>query len=76
MDLIIGKTDDFIVYQGVNHQDVEEQMRSDEATISLNKIISFLWRQKDFRLDPFSPSCFSIKTNADFKIRLHSVGKS
>lgn len=76
MDLKIGKTDDFIIYQGVDHRDVEEQMRSDESAISLNKIISFFWKQKDFRLDPFSPSCFSIKTNAEFKISLHSVGKS
>lgn len=74
MDLIIGKTEDFIIYQAVDQQSIEEQMLSDEVTFSLNRIISYLWKQKDFKLNPFQPSCFSIKTNADFKIRIHSVG--
>lgn len=74
MDLIIGKTEDFIIYQAVDQQSIEEQMLSDEVTFSLNRIISYLWKQKGFKLNPFQPSCFSIKTNADFKIRIHSVG--
>lgn len=76
MDLTIGKTDDFIVYQAVDQDVLEEQMLSDVATLSLNKIISYFWKQKDFRLNPFEKSCFSIKTDADFKIRINSVGKS
>lgn len=75
VDLIIGKTDEFIIYQAVDQDIVEEQMLSDVATLSLNKIISYFWKQKDFRLNPFEKSCFSIKTNADFKIKIHSVGK-
>lgn len=76
MDLTIGKTDDFIVYQAVDQDVLEEQMLSDVATLSLNKIISYFWKRKDFRLNPFEKSCFSIKTDADFKIRINSVGKS
>lgn len=74
MDLIIEKTDDFIIYQAVDQYTVEKQMLSDEAILSLNKIISYIWKRKDFKLDPFQPSCFSIKTNADFKIKIHSTG--
>ncbi|CAI6347603.1 unnamed protein product [Macrosiphum euphorbiae] len=73
VDLIIEKTDDFIVYQAADQYLVEEQMLSDEAILSLNKIISYVWKRKDFKLDPFQPSCFSIKTNADFKIIIHSI---
>lgn len=73
VDLIIEKTDDFIVYQAVDQYIVEEQMLSDEAILSLNKIISYIWKRKDFKLDPFQPSCFSIKTSADFKIIIHSI---
>lgn len=74
MDLIIGKNEDFIIYQAVDQQLVQDQMLSDEATLSINKIISYFWKQKDFKLDPFQPSCFSIKTNSDFKIKINSVG--
>jgi len=74
VDLIIEKTDDFIVYQAANQHLVEEQMLSDETILSLNKIISYVWKRKDFKLDPFQSSCFSIKTNADFKIIIHSIG--
>jgi len=74
VELIIEKTDDFIVYQASNQHLVEEQMLSDEAILSLNKIISYVWKRKDFKLDPFQPSCFSIKTIADFKIKIHSIG--
>ncbi|XP_025204616.1 nuclear envelope integral membrane protein 1 [Melanaphis sacchari] len=73
VDLLIEKTDDFIIYQAVDQYAVEEQMLSDEAILSLNKIISYIWKRKDFKLDPFQPSCFSIKTNADFKIIIHST---
>jgi len=76
VDLIIEKTDDFIVYQAVDQYVIEEQMLSDEAILSLNKIISYIWKRKDFKLDPFHSSCFSIKTNADFKIIIHSIGKA
>lgn len=76
VDLIIEKTDDFIVYQAVDQHVVEEQMLSDEAILSLNKIISYFWRQKDFKLDPFQPSCFSIKTNANFKLKIHTYGNA
>ncbi|XP_015373750.1 PREDICTED: nuclear envelope integral membrane protein 1 [Diuraphis noxia] len=73
VDLIIEKTDDFIVYQAADQYLVEEQMLSDETILSLNKIISYVWKRKYFKLDPFKPSCFSIKTNADFKIIIHSI---
>lgn len=76
MDLIIDKADDFIVYQAADQYVVEEQMLSDVDTFTFNKIISYFWKQKEFKLDPFEPSCFSIKTNADFKIRIRSIGKS
>lgn len=76
MDLTIGKTDDFIIYQAVDQDVIEEQMLSDESILSLNKIISYFWKQKSFTLNPFEKSCFSIKTNADFKIKIHSIGKS
>lgn len=75
MDLIIEKNEDFVIYQDVDQYEVEEQMLSDVDTLSLNKIISYFWKQKDFKLNPFEPSCFSIKTNADFKIRIRSIGK-
>lgn len=68
--------DDFIVYQGYNQDVIEEQMISDEAVLSFNKFFSYFWRQKDFKLDPFEPSCFSIKTNSDFKIKISSIGKA
>lgn len=73
--MIIDKTEDFIIYHDDDSDVVEEQMLSDEAAFSLNKIISYFWKQKDFKLDPFQPSCFSIKTNANFKIKTHSIGK-
>lgn len=76
VDLTIGKSEDFIVYQGIDEHIVEEQMLSDEAKLSFNKIISYFWRQNNFKLDPFEPSCFSIKTNADFKIRIRSICES
>lgn len=50
-------------------------MLSDEASLTLNKVISYFWKQRDFKLDPFQPSCFSIKTNSNFKIQIHSIGK-
>lgn len=68
--------DDFIVYQAIDQLTVEEQMLSDEATLTLNKVISYFWKQTNFKLDPFQPSCFSIKTNANFKIKISSIGKS
>ncbi|KAL5243648.1 hypothetical protein ACI65C_011058 [Semiaphis heraclei] len=73
VDLIIEKTDDFIVYQAADQYLVEEEMLSDETILSLNKIVSYVWKRKYFKLDPFQPSCFSIKTNADFKIIIHSI---
>lgn len=76
VDLIIEKTDDYIVYQANDQNLIEEQMISDEAVFSWNKLISYFWKQKDFKLDPFQPSCFSIKTNSDFKIKIHSNGKA
>lgn len=75
VDLIIGKTEDFIIYQAINQHLIEEQMLSDEASLTLNKVISYFWKQRDFKLDPFQPSCFSIKTNSNFKIQIHSIGK-
>lgn len=74
--MIIGKTDDFIIYQGDDEDIVEEQMVSDEATLTLNKVLSYFWKQRDFKLHPFQPSCFSIRTDADFKIKISSIGKS
>jgi hypothetical protein len=76
VDLTIGKTDEFIIYQAVNQDIIEEQMLSDVSILSLNKIISYFWKQKSFTLNPFDKSCFSIKTNANFKLRIHSIGKS
>lgn len=75
MSLIIDKNEDFIVYLDVDNHLVEEQLLSDEVAFSLNKVMSYFWKQKDFRLDPFQPSCFSIKTTADYKIKIHSLGK-
>jgi len=76
VNLLIEKVDDFIIYQAVDQYVIEAQMLSDVDTFSFNKIISYIWKQKYFKLDPFEPSCFSIKTNADFKIRVQSIGKS
>jgi len=76
VDLVIDKIDDFIVYQAVDQYVIEEQMLSDVDTFTFNKIISYFWKQKELKLDPFEPSCFSIKTNANFKIRIRSIGKS
>ncbi|XP_025416716.1 nuclear envelope integral membrane protein 1a [Sipha flava] len=73
VDLTIGKTDEFIIYQAVNQDIIEEQMLSDVSILSLNKIISYFWKQKSFTLNPFDKSCFSIKTNANFKLRIHSI---
>lgn len=75
VDIIIGKTDDFTVYQSSDQYELEEQMLSDVATVSLTKIISYFWKQRYFKLDPFQPSCFSIKTNTDFEIRINSISK-
>jgi len=72
VELIIDKTDDFIVYQGLDQHLVEEQMVSDEATLTLNKVISYFWKQKYFKLDPFHSSCFSIRTESNFKININS----
>jgi len=74
VELIIDKTDDFIVYQGLDQHLVEEQMVSDEATLTLNKVISYFWKQKYFKLDPFQSSCFSIRTESNFKININSFG--
>lgn len=74
--MIIDKPDDYIVYQANDQDLIEEQMKSDEAVLSWNKFISYFWKQKDFKLDPFQRSCFSIKTNSDFKIKIHSSGKT
>lgn len=74
--MIIDKTDDYIVYQASDQNLIEDQMKSDEAVFSWNKLISYFWKQKDFKLDPFQRSCFSIKTDSDFKIKIHSNGKA
>lgn len=73
---MIDKTEDYIIYQDDDEELVEQQMLSDEATLSFNKILSYFWKQKEFKLDPFQHSCFSIKTNGDFKIRIRSICKS
>ncbi|VVC24562.1 NEMP family [Cinara cedri] len=72
VDIIIGKTDDFTVYQSPDQHELENQILSDVATLSFNKIISYFWKRKYFKLDPFQPSCFSIVTNNDFEIRINS----
>lgn len=68
-------THDFIVYQAVDQYAVEEQMVSDVGTFSFNKRLSYLWKRKDFKLNPFKPSCFSVKTNDNFKIEIQSTGE-
>ncbi|XP_050434770.1 nuclear envelope integral membrane protein 1 [Adelges cooleyi] len=72
VNLTINNTEEFLIYQDTNAQLLQEKMRIDESVLSLNKIISFFWRVKDFKLDPFQPTCFSIKTNADFVISISS----
>lgn len=76
VDLIIGKTDNLTLYQANDSQAVKEHMMSDAVKLSWNKVISFIMKRKGFDLDPFHPSCFSVKTDIDFKIKVHSVGKT
>lgn len=75
VDLLIENTSDFIVYQAVDQYTVEEQMTTDVSAFSFNKILSYFWKRKDFKLNPFEPSCFSVKTNANFKIEIQSIGE-
>lgn len=62
------------MYQASNADLLEEKMLLDESALSFNKIMSYLWRKENFNLDPFQSSCFSIKTNSDFRIIISSNG--
>ncbi|XP_050543417.1 nuclear envelope integral membrane protein 1 [Daktulosphaira vitifoliae] len=72
VDLLISRTEDFVIYQAPNSDLLEEKMLLDESSLSFNKIISYVWRKENFNLDPFQTSCFSMKTNSDFRIIISS----
>jgi len=75
VELLIEKPNDFLVYHAVNQHGVEEQMVSDINIMSFNKIFSYFWKQKDFNLNPYQSSCFGIKTDSNFIIKIRSIGK-
>lgn len=73
MDLIIENTNDFIIHKAYEQDLITKKLTQSEENTFFNQRVSNFWKLQDFKQNPFQSFCFSIKTNSNYKIRIHSV---
>lgn len=64
--------DQYDMYEGATPQHVMEQF---EQKNSLWRLLPFVGRQQDIKLDPFNSTCIGVHAHANYTIKLNIIRK-